>query len=97
MPRGNVRAEAAEAKAAAAAASARPQIANSREHRGSRAPFCPTTVLRDLLVRQTNLSSGAANVRKTTRLYSSMIGADGEDVGLESGSERSILDCRRRA
>jgi hypothetical protein len=67
------------------------RIAPQRIGSYKNAPFHPATRLRDILVRQNTLASGAARMAETTRLYSSSLAEDGRDVGLESGSERSIL------
>ena len=73
------------------------EIAPQRQHAGSRAAFTPATILRDLKTRQLSLNSGAKNVREVTKNISQSAAADGRNLELESGSERSILRWEKRA
>ena len=91
----------AQAKLIVAEAAAKVQatlgVAQQRQHRGIRAPFTFATIHRDLRVRRLNQSSGAANLSRTTAVYSQTIAADGRDLRLESGSERSVLRWEKLA
>ena len=73
------------------------RVAQQRQHAGKRTPFTFRTIHRDLQTRRVNQNSGAANVAPTTAIYSRSIAADGQDIGLESGSERSILRWEKTA
>jgi hypothetical protein len=73
------------------------KVAEQRVYEGSRTAFTFKTILRDLFARQCVLNAGARHIRELTKLYSSMIAADGRDLKLESGSLSSVLRWEKRA